>query len=95
MNRRTCLAAGATAALGVVVGCLGGDTAANEYGYETTTTDRTDVPLAPVDDVYQWYENGEARFADARGRDQYEAVRIADAVFSPAPDGTEDDPVEA
>lgn len=96
MNRRTVLAVGGTATLGVVAGCLGGDngTPNNEYEYETTTTDGTDVPLAPVDDVYQWYENNEARFADARGRDQYEATRITGALFSPAPDGTEDDPVE-
>ncbi|MDS0476135.1 rhodanese-like domain-containing protein [Natrinema sp. 1APR25-10V2] len=96
MNRRTFLAVGGTAALGGVAGCLGGNggTPANEYGYETTTTDGTEVPLAPVDDVYQWYENDEAKFADARGRDQYEAVHIAGAVFSPAPNGTENDPAE-
>jgi rhodanese-related sulfurtransferase len=96
MNRRTFLAVGGTAAVGGVAGCLGGNsgTAANEFDYETTTTDGVAVPLAPVADVFEWYENDEARFADARGRDQYETIRIAGAVFSPAPDGTENDPVE-
>lgn len=94
MNRRTFLAVGGTVALGGIAGCLGGNSAANEYGYETTTVDGVEVPLAPVDDVFEWYETDEARVADARGRAQYEELRIADAVFSPAPDGTESDPVE-
>lgn len=101
MNRRTFLAVGGVAAMGGVAGCLGGDgdgdngTPANEFDYETTTTDGTDVPLAPVTDVYEWYENEEAEFVDARQRAQYDEIRIAGAVFSPAPDGTsEDDPVE-
>ena len=94
MNRRTFLAVSGTAGLGSVAGCLGGNSAANEFGYETTVTDGVAVPLAPVDDVYEWYQNDDARFADARGRAQYEELRIADAVFSPAPDGTENDPVE-
>ncbi|WP_226482233.1 rhodanese-like domain-containing protein [Natrinema amylolyticum] len=96
MNRRRFLAVGGTAALGGVAGCLGGNsgTPANEYGYETTTTDGTEVPLAPVDDVFGWYENDEAHFADARKQDQYDQLRIAGAVFSPAPDGTENDPIE-
>ncbi|WP_455447976.1 rhodanese-like domain-containing protein [Natrinema thermotolerans] len=96
MNRRRFLALGGTVSLGAVAGCLGDDngTPANEFDYETTTTDGTEVPLAPVTDVYEWYDNDKARFADARGRDQYEELRIAGAVFSPAPDGTENDPVE-
>lgn len=101
MNRRTLLVASGAAAMGGVAGCLGGDndgdsgTPANEFDYETITTDGTEVPLAPVEDVYEWYENEEAEFADARGRAQYDSKRIAGAVFSPAPDGAdEDDPVE-
>ena len=95
MDRRTFIAvAGATAVTGVA-GCLGGgEGAANEFDYETTVTDGTEVPLAPVEDVYEWYENDEAGFADARGRAQYESLRIADAVLSTAPDGVENDPVE-
>jgi len=94
MNRRTFLAVGGTVALGGLAGCLGGNSAANEYEYKMKTTNGVAVPLAPVDDVYEWYENDDARFADARGRAQYEELRVADAVFSPAPDGTENDPVE-
>ncbi|WP_114578876.1 rhodanese-like domain-containing protein [Saliphagus sp. LR7] len=100
MNRRTFLAVGGAAAMGGVAGCLGGNgggdngTPANEFDYETITTDGTDVPLAPVTDVYEWYENGEAEFVDARGRAQYDGKRIAGAVWSRAPDGVDDDPVE-
>ncbi|WP_408959985.1 rhodanese-like domain-containing protein [Natrinema sp. 74] len=97
MNRRTFLAVGGAAGLGGIAGCLGGNgsTAANKFDYKTKTTpDGTEVPLAPVDDVYEWYKNDEAKFADARGRAQYDATHIAGAVFSPAPDGTENDPVE-
>ena len=97
MNRRTFLAIGGTTTLAGIAGCLGGDDGgapANEFDYETTTTDGVEVPLAPVDDVYQWYEDDDARFADARGRAQYDAIRIEGAVFSPAPDGREADPVE-
>lgn len=89
MNRRTFLGLGGATALGTVAGCLGGDD-----GYETTNTNGVEVPLAPIDDVYEWYENDEANFADARGRNQYERGHIAGAVFSPAPDGAEDDPAE-
>lgn len=89
MNRRTFLAVGGTAAIGGVAGCLGGGD-----GYATNTVNGIDVPLAPVKDVYEWYEDDEARIVDSRGRAQYEALRIADAVFSPAPNGTANDPVE-
>lgn len=104
MNRRTFLAVGGAATMGGVAGCLGGDssgnsnaTAANEFDYELNSTPSgIDVPLVPVEDAYEWYENDEARFADARGRAQYDELRIEGAVFSPAADagGIDDDPVE-
>ena len=96
MNRRAFLALGGATTLGAVAGCLGSDAeAANEFDYETNPTEQgIDVPLVPVEDAYEWFENDEARFADARGRDQYDQLRILDAVFSPAPDGADDDPVE-
>ncbi|WP_440766457.1 rhodanese-like domain-containing protein [Natronorubrum sp. DTA7] len=96
MNRRTFLAVGGTATLGGIAGCLSGDdgSPANEFDYETQSYEGTAVPLAPIDDVIEWYENDEAEFVDARGRDQYDEVRIAGAVFSPAPDGVDDDPTE-
>lgn len=87
MDRRTFLAVGGTTALAGVAGCLGDD-----GEYETESYEGTEVPLAPIDDVIEWYEDDDVRVVDARGRDQYEEVRIAGAVFSPAPDGTDDDP---
>ncbi len=100
MNRRRFLAVGGTASLGAVAGCLGGGsdaTAANEFDYELNSTPSgVDVPLVPVQDAYEWFKNDEARFADARGRAQYDEVRIKGAVFSPAEDAgsIDDDPVE-
>lgn len=89
MNRRAFLALGGTAAIGGAAGCLGGD---NDYA--TKTFDGTSVPLAPIDDVYEWYENDDAKFADARGSSQYERAHIAGAVLSTAPPNTpDDDPV--
>ena len=51
------------------------------------------VPLAPMEVTYNWYARQEARFVDARGQGQYEEARVEGAVWSPAPDGREDDPV--
>ena len=64
--------------------------------YDTTEQDGVDVPLAPIEDTYDWYRSGGARFVDARGGGQYESERIEGAVLSPAPDGDgeEPDPVD-
>ncbi|WP_248895925.1 rhodanese-like domain-containing protein [Haloplanus halobius] len=98
-SRRTFLAA-ASVTLGGVAGCLGGGggsgSASNLGGYESTTTDGQVVPLAPLSDVVEWYNNGDARFADARSRTAYEESHIEGAVWSPARHGQRtDDPVEA
>ena len=110
MNRRTFLAGGGTVALGGIAGCLGGGSGADGYGpepetepaqrstdtgsYPTQTFDGVDVPLAPIEDVFYWYQRQEARIADARGSSQYERARIAGAVLSTAPPQTpDDDPV--
>ncbi|SEQ79611.1 rhodanese-like domain-containing protein [Natrinema salaciae] len=62
--------------------------------YETQTFDGVEVPLAPIDDVFYWYQRQEARIADARGSDQYEKSHIAGAALSTAPPYTpDDDPV--
>lgn len=67
--------------------------AANEFGYETTTTEGVAVPLVPVADAIEWYEAGTV-FVDARSETAYERGRVSGAVFSPAPDGQDrDDPV--
>jgi rhodanese-related sulfurtransferase len=95
MKRRTALKALGVAVVGGLAGCSGGPQAANEYGYETTTTDGVAVPLVPIADAIQWYNDDAALFADARGRRQFETSHIAGAVFSPAPDGQGgSDPVE-
>jgi rhodanese-related sulfurtransferase len=89
MQRRAYLRnAGLIGSIGLA-GCLGGGApeAANEFDYPTTTTDGVDVPLAPLDDVIEWYENEVGVYADARGQTAYENARIAGAVHSPAPDG--------
>ncbi|ELY84501.1 rhodanese-like domain-containing protein [Natrinema altunense] len=100
--------ASVTAVVGCLGG--GGDNEGDGYGpgtesepeersidpssYKTKTFDGVDVPLAPIDDVYYWYQRQEARIADARGADQYEKAHIAGAALSTAPPYTpDDDPV--
>jgi len=96
VSRRTLLAS-AGVALGGVAGCLGGGgggSAEHLAGYDSTTTDGQSVPLAPLSDVYEWYESGRARFADARSRAAYRQSHVEGAVWSPARYGQErDDPV--
>lgn len=100
MRRRTYLGlVGSVPALGIA-GCLGsgdggGDNqAANEFGYPTEETDGVEVPLVPIEDAYEWHQDG-ILFADARSEAAYRKSHVAGAVFSPAPDGQPDDPVEA
>ena len=71
-------------------------TGTDDNGYDTYRVDGQDVPLVPTDDAYDWYENDEeALFVDTRIEEQFEELRIAGAVFSPAADGLDtDDPVE-
>ncbi|MBZ6495080.1 rhodanese-like domain-containing protein [Natrinema longum] len=61
--------------------------------YQTQVFEGIEVPLAPIDDVYYWYQRQEARVADARGSDQYQNAHIAGAPLSSAPDGGSNDPV--
>jgi rhodanese-related sulfurtransferase len=94
VSRRTFLASTGVA-LGGVAGCLGGNDS-QFADYPTVTTGGQSVPLAPLSDVYDWYESGEARFADARSEAVYRRSHVEGAVWSPAPDGQEaDDPVES
>ncbi|WP_435153559.1 rhodanese-like domain-containing protein [Haladaptatus sp. DFWS20] len=95
MNRRTFLAAGAVSVTGLS-GCLGlgGGSGKTEEGYKTVEQYGEQVPLAPLSDTYEWYKQDEARFVDARGKQQYDTSHIKDAVLSPAPDGlAQNDPV--
>ncbi len=96
MRRRTYL--GHAFVVGAVgaAGCLGSDhEAINEFGYETLTRDGVGVPLAPVDDVIEWFDDDNLVFIDTRSRGEFEQVRIKGAEWSPAPDGTDDgaDPI--
>lgn len=94
MKRRAYLRSAALVTVGVA-GCLESEPeAANEFDYHTHPKDEVDVPLVPVNDAHEWYENGEAAFVDARSEVAYERARIAGALHSPAPDGQENgDPV--
>ncbi|MCU4925471.1 rhodanese-like domain-containing protein [Halobacteria archaeon AArc-dxtr1] len=71
-----------------------GDT--DENGYETYSVWGTEVPLAPTEDVFQWYEDDEELVVvDTRSEDAYEELRIPGALLSPAPEGVDvDDPLE-
>ena len=96
MRRRSFLrSAGLVTGLGLA-GCLGDSPpeAANEFGYPTTMTEGIAVPLVPLADATQWYEDDIGVFADARSRTAFEQARIAGAVHSPAPDGlASNDPI--
>jgi rhodanese-related sulfurtransferase len=106
MRRRSFLTA-TVLSTSALAGCLGGgsgpatpsddgasSTPATSDGFERTEVEGEMVPLVPVDVTYEWYAGGTAKFADARGEGQYEEARIEGAVWSPAPDGRADDPVE-
>lgn len=66
---------------------------ADPADFETLDVDGTAVPLVPIDIAHAWYLRRDARFADARGRGQYDRAHVAGAVSSPAPDGRSNDPV--
>ncbi|WP_224334567.1 rhodanese-like domain-containing protein [Haloprofundus halobius] len=97
MQRRTFLAAAGAVGVTALAGCSNSSSGTpdnNTNGYETISVDGSNaqVPLAPIDDVYQWFEEGSAKFVDARGQQQYDAAHIEGAVLSPAPDGQSNDP---
>lgn len=97
MHRRRFLGVSGVGALAVAGGCLGAlegtsDDAATEY--PTETLQEKTVPLAPLADVYGWWEDGDAEFVDTRGRSQYDASHVPGAVLSPAADERADDPTD-
>ncbi|WP_330631260.1 rhodanese-like domain-containing protein [Halocatena halophila] len=70
-------------------------TAAAVNGYQSKLESGVEVPLAPIDHVYKWYQNRAIRVVDARGAKQYGKSHIAGAVHSPAEDGkSNNDPAE-
>lgn len=58
---------------------------------ETVEEGGVEVPLLPVEDAHVWWAYRRARFADARGPDQYENSHIVGAVSSPAAERMRDD----
>lgn len=63
---------------------------------ETVEEGGVEVPLLPVEDAHVWWAYRRARFADARGPDQYENSHIEGAVFSSAAERfrDSDDPIQ-
>jgi rhodanese-related sulfurtransferase len=55
--------------------------------------DGTEVTLASIEAVYNWYGRREARFADARGSRAYDNARILGAASSPVNTAVGDTPV--
>ena len=77
MNRRQFLATPVVAGIGVVLaGCLGDD------GYEKYEVGGQEVPLAPVEEAYEWYQDG-ALFLDATNEQQHQQARIEGSRLSP------------
>lgn len=70
-----------------------GERAVDTDSFDTVTRNGVEVPLAPVDVAHYWYRRREARFADARGTEQYTTSHVYGAVLSPAGYDGDDDPV--
>ena len=52
--------------------------------FKTLSVGEVEVPLVPVDVAHYWFQQRSARFADARGRGQYERSHVTGAVLSSA-----------
>ncbi|MHC3381727.1 rhodanese-like domain-containing protein [Haloarcula sp. H-GB5] len=61
--------------------------------YTATNEANTNLRMVPLDIARYWYHTQKARFIDTRTASQYQESHIAGAVFSPAPNGKENDPV--
>lgn len=102
MRRRQYLryvsALGGSAVVATTAGCLASSSneAANEFDYPTYTINGINVPLVPVADAGEWYDDTpDVVFVDARDAFAYDEVRIAGSVWSPAPEGqASGDPVD-
>lgn len=67
----------------------------DEEGYETYAVDGHEIPMAPTDDVHDWYTSDEEPvIVDARSAASYEEVHVRGAVSSPvAGDPATSDPL--
>jgi rhodanese-related sulfurtransferase len=63
------------------------DTSYAPDDYGAVDVNGVGVPLVPLNDAIEWYRDESARFADARGREQYETAHIRGAAFSPVSRG--------
>jgi rhodanese-related sulfurtransferase len=61
--------------------------------YTATNEANTNLRMVPLEIARYWYHTRKARFIDARTASQFEESHIAGAVFSPAPNGEDGDPV--
>ncbi|WP_435334358.1 rhodanese-like domain-containing protein [Haloarchaeobius sp. TZWWS8] len=91
MKRRTFLS-GVGVSLTGLAGCLGGGGGSGDD--KILVVDGETIYLTPVDKTYEWYKNGEAKFADARGESAYQSSHIEGAVSSPANSPISNSPVE-
>lgn len=82
VNRRRYVATVATTAAGWLGGC------GSVGGYETAAYCNQAVPLAPLDDVYRWYEDGYVVALDARSAAQDARSYVVGAKSSSAPTGS-------
>ena len=106
MQRRQLMVTACGVATVGIAGCLGDDQdlrgadydppddgergGTNDNGYATYVVGDQAVPLAPTDQVSEWYEHDEDLVVvDTRSRDEYDSLHIEGAVWSPHPDGRE------
>ncbi len=95
MQRRSFIATVGILSSASLSGCLDALSGDGEEDFETGQYDGREVPLAPLETVYEWFEADDARFVDTRGPGQYETAHIEGAVSSPPTDDAtlENDPV--
>lgn len=65
----------------------------DESAFRSTEAKGEQITLVPVEVAHYWWARQDARFADARGKDQYDTSHIAGAVLSPAGADWDGDPV--
>jgi rhodanese-related sulfurtransferase len=67
----------------------------DDSAFSTITTNGEPITLVPVEVAHYWWGRREARFADARGQEQYDTSHVTGAVLSPAGADWANDPVTA
>lgn len=67
----------------------------DESSFRSITTNGEQITLVPVDVARYWWGRREARFADARGEQQYDTSHITGAALSPAGADWSGDPLKS